>query len=416
MNNRTLIKIFLPIVILVIAGGIYSKLLSEKSNRVKPELKEKVWQLDTVKAVKQNLSPSITLYGRIESPELLKAAAPGNGIVASVKLRNGIRVKKGQQLMTMDRRDFDSALIQAKANLSDIDNQIEELRVKHQSNLAFLETERNLFKLASAEVERQLKLQKQNLSTEAALNDARSTQGTQQLAVLSRELEVNSYASQLQILKARRERDKALYDEANLAMERTDIRAPFDAIISEVSASTGDRVMEGQTLVSLYPVNSLEIRAHLPAIYLDSILQAKVMNRALFARVTNRETLGKFELIRVAGEAEASGIDVYFQANTSPEQLRPGELLPLSLTLPAENKVIAIPYQAIYGNSRIYLNIGNRLEAVEVATVGQYLSESGETKLLIRSNKIQQGDEIIVTHLPNAVTGLKIQTGKNASK
>jgi hypothetical protein len=83
----------------------------------------------------------------------------------------------------------------------------------------------------------------------------------------------------------------------------------------------------------------------------------------------------------------------------------------LSLRLPAESNVYAVPYQAIYGNSRIYLVAEQRLKAIEVITVGQARGDDGQVLVLIRSDAISPGDQISVTHLPNAVSGLKVKTG-----
>lgn len=413
MQARVKARLILPFLVLLISAAVYFSLVNSKTERPKPALSEKIWQVAVITAQQQELSPTITLYGRIESPEQLKAAAPGGGIVERVLVRNGARVLQGQQLVTLDRRDFEAALLQAEADLRDIDNQIAELKVRRLANLSSLETERNLLALADAEVERLVKLKQQNLSADTALNSARSEQGRQQLAVTSRALDVDSYQARLQILMARHDRGKAQLAQSRLAMSRSDVRAPFDAIISEVAVATGDRVSLGQLLISLFPVQALEIRAHLPINYIDSVQQAIANDTQLDASVSNRSDLGRFPVLRLAGEAEATGIDVYFAIDSIDTQLRPGELLPLSLKLPAESGVYAVPYQAIYGNSRIYVVAEERLQAIEVSSIGQTRDENGQVLVLIRSDAINPGDQISVTHLPNAVSGLKVKIDAN---
>jgi HlyD family secretion protein len=409
MIARASAKILLPFLVLLIAGVLYFSLVSSRTERERPALTEKVWQIDVIEARQQTLSPSVTLYGRIESPEQLKAAAPGGGVIEKVFVRNGARVEQGQPLVTMDRRDFVASLLQAEADLRDFDNQIAELKIRYQSNQASLETERDLLALANDEVQRLVKLKKQNLSTDTALNSARSELGRRRLEVTARELEVESYPAKLQILMARHDRGKAELDQARLAMDRSELKAPFNAIISEVEVAAGDRVLLGQMLISLFPVNNLEIRAHLPINYVKSVQLALAEGQKLDASVSNRKYLGRFPLIRLAGEAEATGIDVYFAIDAIAEQMRPGELLPLSLMLPAESGVFAVPYQAVYGNSRVYRVVENRLQALDVASIGQSSVEDGRALVLIRSSDIEPGDQIAITHLPNAVSGLKVQ-------
>ncbi len=410
MTARSQAKLVLPMLVLLVAGGIYYSLVASKTQRESPALSEKIWQIEIIEVRQQTLSPTVTLYGRIESPEQLKAAAPGGGIVDRVYVRNGARVSKGAPLVTMDKRDFSVALQQARADVRDIDSQIAELEIRNRSNRASLQTERDLMTLAEAEVERLVALKKQKLSADTALNSAHSELARRQLAVTSRELEVDSYPARLQILKARKDRSKAQYEQAKLAMDRSAVRAPFDAIISEVAVAAGDRVSLGQLLVSLFPLHALEIRAHLPINYINSVQPAIARKETLFASVVGRSDLGRFPLLRLSGEAEATGIDVYFAIDSDAVQYRPGELLALSLQLPAQSDVFAIPYQAIYGNSRIYRVDEDRLQAIDVVSIGQARTDD-QVQVLIRSDAIADGDRIVVTHLPNAVSGLKVKVG-----
>jgi len=410
MTARSQAKLVLPLLVLLLAAGIYYSLVASKTQRESPVLSEKIWQIEVIEVRRQTLSPTVTLYGRIESPEQLKAAAPGGGIIDRVYVRNGARVSKGDALVTMDRRDFSAALQQARADVRDIDSQITELEIRHRSNLASLRTERELMTLAEAEVERLIALKKQKLAADTALNSAHSELARRQLAVTSRELEVDSYPARLQILKARQDRGKAQFDQAKLAMDRSEVRAPFDGIISEVAVAAGDRVSLGQILVSLFALHALEIRAHLPVNYIDSVQSAIARKEVLFASVARRSDLGRFPLLRLSGEAEATGIDAYFAIDSDAVQYRPGELLALSLQLPVESGVFAVPYQAIYGNSRIYRVDEDRLQAIDVVSIGQARTDD-RVQVLIRSDAIADGDRIAVTHLPNAVSGLKVQIG-----
>lgn len=409
MTARSRAKLLLPMLVLLLAGAAYYSLVSSKTQRDRPVLAEKIWQIDVMTARRQALSPNLTLYGRIESPELLKSAAPGGGIIERVFVRNGATVKQGDPLVTMDRRDFNAALLQAEADLRDIDSQIAELEIRHRSNQSALQTERELASLADAEVERLVQLKKQNLSADTALNAARSELGRRQLLVTARQFEVDSYPTQSRILQARHDRNQAKLAETRLAMERSDLHAPFAAIVSEVSVAAGDRVSLGQILVSLFPLDTLEIRAHLPTSYIESVQRAIGARQILYARIANRSELDRLPMVRLAGEAEATGIDAYFSLDTAVTQFRPGELLALELELPLEDNVFAIPYQAIYGNSRIYKVDAERLVAVEVETIGQSRADDQSAQVLIRSQQINDGDLIAATHLPNAVSGLKVE-------
>ena len=413
MRARRIIKGLLPIIVIALAVAAMNYLVNSKAARKQPELREKVWQVDVIAASRQTLSPGITLYGRVESPEQLQAAAPGAGIVEQVLVRSGDTVKKSQTLVRLDRRDFESQLIQAKSEMMDIRSQSDELKIRHSSNQSSLTTEKELLQLAEDEVERMRKLKNQNLGADSVLSEARVALGRQQLSVQNRQFEVESFPARLQMLEAKQSKFSVKLKDAKLMIERSQVVAPFDAVITSAPVSVGDRVAIGQTLVSLYPVQSLEIRAHIPYRYVADIQAAISQTKIPMAQWRRQDEILSFGLKRLSGDAKPSGLDAYFDTGEASQALRPGELLSLNLSLPLENDVFAIPFQAIYGNSRIFLLRENRLVGIDVETVGQFFRADKGAQLLVRSEKINDGDAIVVTHLPNAVTGLKVRTVEN---
>lgn len=414
MTIRKLLKVLLPIVIIVVFAATARNLILGKEKKKQPELQEKVWQVDVIPSKRQSISPSITLYGRIEAPEQMQAAAPGAGIVEKVNVRNGDTALTGDLLLTLDRRDFESQLIQARSDIDEQKSQITELKLRHESNLSSLKIERELLQLTRNDVERMRKLKRQNLGSDVTLSDALSALGRQELSLHDRQLEVDSFPAKLNILESKRQHSMARFEDAKLKIERSEVIAPFNAIISSVPVSVGDRVAIGQALMSLYPLGGLEIKAHIPHHYVASIQAALHRSESLTAQFKSNNRLYRLDLLRLSGDAKATGIDAYFSTGDASQSLRPGELITLNLSLPVAHNVIAIPFQAIYGNARIYLNRDNRLVGIDVETVGQYqtTNNAGEnsSRLLIRSESITDDDVIVVTHLPNAITGLKVRT------
>ncbi len=415
MTARKLLKIILPLIAIGLSTAIAQYLINSQEQKRQPELKEKVWQVNVIQASRQSQAPNITLYGRVESPEQLQAAAPGASIVQQINVRSGDSVTKGEVLVSLDRRDFESQLIQANSEIGDLQSQISELKIRHATNLASLKTERDLLQLAENDVKRMRKLKNQNLGSDSTLSDALNTLGRQQLSFQNRQLEVDIFPSRLKMLKSRHQQFEAKYQIAKLMIERSKVVAPFDAMINSVPVSVGDRVATGQTLISLYPVQSLEIRAHIPYSHIADIQTAMTGGESIWAEIKRGAETLQFDLIRLSGDATATGIDAFFDTGTASIELRSGEFLTLTLSLPVQSNVIAIPFQAIYGNSRIYLKRDDRLVAIDVDAVGQFQTDGilGETRLLVRSDKIIDGDLIVTTHLPNAISGLKVRTVDN---
>ncbi|EDN67899.1 HlyD family secretion protein [Beggiatoa sp. PS] len=89
--------------------------------------------------------------------------------------------------------------------------------------------------------------------------------------------------------------------------------------------------------------------------------------------------------------------------------MRVGEFLTLSLNLPQQYQVVALPYEAVYGTNRIYKLVDGRMKGLTVERIGEQALPTGKSQILVRSSKLQRGDQVIVTQLPNAMEGLKVR-------
>jgi multidrug efflux pump subunit AcrA (membrane-fusion protein) len=417
MNKRLLALRLLPVLILVLSVGAYAYMKTSKPERVKPVAKEKVWTVDVLMAEKQTLSPGLTLYGRVETQEMVSAAAPGAGLIVQVQVKPGDHVRTGQKLVSMDPRDFAVANLQARADVADIQAQLDEHDLRYRANLKTVEEEKRLLELAKNEVKRVERLKSRNLSSESALSDAHEVLGRQELALISRQLEVDRYETSRQQLRARLSRARANLAQTELAIERSEVTAAFDGVVADVMVSVGDRVRESDVLVSLYSLESLEIRARIPASYQAEIQYALGNGDELSATANLSVQKKPLLLSRLAGEADPSGIDGYFRVAEDTNGLRVGNLVRIELLRPRQQDVMAVPFRSIYGNNRVFVVREGRMRAINVESVGQYENVAGENSVLIRSDRIDSGDAIIVTHLPNAVDGLKVTvTGDKAAE
>ena len=214
-------------------------LLAERS---KPVAKEKVWQVDVLAARPQTLPPTLTLFGKVETQQLVRAAAPGAGLVNEVLVKPGDRIQQGQVLVRMDRRDFSAANLQARADVADMEAQLAEHDLRYQANLKSVEEEEALLALAKKEEKRIERLKKNNLSSESALSDAREVLGRQELSLIAKQLEVDRYKTTRKQLLARLSRARARLAETELAIERSEVVAGFNGVVAEVMVAAGDQV------------------------------------------------------------------------------------------------------------------------------------------------------------------------------
>ncbi len=409
MNKRTVLRWFLPLFILALALAAGWSMMPDRASRQKPPPKEKVWQVAAIPARLQALAPRLTLYGQVESSALLKAAAPGTGVIERLLVQPGDRVHPGQLLLKMDARDFLAAQSQAKADVAEVKAQLSELVLKHQASLQALQQEQTLLKLQQQAVHRIERLKKNRLSSETALSNAYEKLGQRKLSLIAKRLEVERYTDVRRQLEARLARMQARLQLADLSLQRSRISADFDGVVAQVSVSAGERVRNGDPLLSLYALDSLRLRASIPVRYQAEIGQALGRGEKLTAQGSLSGHHIALQLIRLAGKASLGGIDGYFHIVSGGANLRLGNLLRIELLRPRQPDVIAIPFTAIYGNNRIFVLRNGRMVALDVESVGQYQGSQQQSRLLIRSPLLKPDDRIITTHLPNAVDGLKVR-------
>lgn len=407
MNKR---KIFLPVLILAVGVGGFMTL---KATRPKPPLvqaKEPVWRVQAMPARVERLSPMLKLNGRVESPDQNQAAAPGMGRVLRVWVREGQAVSKGQLLLELDPRDFQPQVDQARGQVQELDAALASEQLRHQADLDQLAQEKQLLEYAAAEVARFERLQQEQFYSQAAVDQSRSVLTRQQISVRSRQLAIADHKARMAQLKGRLAQAQANLAQAELVLQRSRIIAPFSGLVAEVTVAAGDQVNAGQVLVRLYPAAGLEVRAKLPAPLQDEFLAAFTQGQRPHATArVGGETL-HFRLTRLAGAADARGLDAFFALDKPSAALRLGELVSLSVVRSPVDGVVAVPYSALFDGNRVYRIERGRLAALEVEVVGEASQPHlSSPRLLVRSPALKDSDYLLVTHLPHAISGLKVE-------
>lgn len=400
-------KFLLPVVLLVVGVGGFAALKASKPKPPVAPPQEPVWRVEVLKAEPATLSPGLTLNGKVESPRFTKAAAPGVGRVLRVPAREGDGVRRGQVLLEMDPRDFAPKVAQARGEVDELTASIRSEELRHQADLDQLAEERRLLDFAAADVERFERLRAEKFYSQAAVDQSRTSLARQRISLRGRELAIADHKARLAQLQARLARAQANLEQAQLALARSRVEAPFDGYVAQVEVAAGDQLNTGQTLLTLYPAEGLEVRAKIPATHQDQVLARLDQHKSLpaTARVGGREVA--MRLARVAGAADTRGLDGFFLLDKADPDLRVGGLVTLRLNLTPVENAVSLPYTALYNGRRVYRVEAGRLAAVEVTVLGE---EGGtDNRLLVRGAALRPGDLIVTTHLPNAVGGLRVE-------
>ncbi len=400
---------YLPWSVLALGLLLFAVLIITRPRQPAPAVKARIWQVEAVSVNPRSLEPILTLYGQVETPALMQAAAPGKGRVWEVIVKEGQHARKGQVLMRLDSRDFEPQVIQARSDVKELEAQLEQERLRYASDLKALKHEQSLLALLKTAVARAEKLLRKNLLSAAAVDKEKVEYQRQSLAVVARQLAVNEHQAKLTQLQAKLQRAQAALATAQLALERSQVIAPFDGIVAKVEVAEGDFVQANQVLLSFYPWQKLELRARIPTPFQAEIQQALEKRIPLRAQGESAGIQFSAWLSRLSGSATAGGIDALFEISEGGERLRLGMTASLALHRPPHDNAVPLPYSALYGSDKIYKIVDGHLHPVKVKILGDYDGDQEESWLLVASSQLHSGNKVLITHLPNAAAGLPVE-------
>jgi RND family efflux transporter MFP subunit len=188
----------------------------------------------TVKTLEQVATyPQSRAVAQVVPENESRIAAEVNARIQQIPVQVGQPVRKGEVLVRLDRTQYQLGLEQAGS-------QVELLQ--------------NRFKLAQLQFEQARSLHESNFISAQALEQRRT-----ELAVLESELKIARTA----------------VSQAQLALQRTTLRAPFSGAVKERLAGEGELASPGQPLLTLVELGKTEIRARIPTQELASLQKAK---------------------------------------------------------------------------------------------------------------------------------------------
>ncbi|MFB9887102.1 efflux RND transporter periplasmic adaptor subunit, partial [Balneatrix alpica] len=401
-------KAVLPVLVIALALAAFYWLKQSKTKPPARPIQEKVWPVQSMRLQSGKYPAESDLFGAVETPAYSTLSAASSSEVVEVLALEGDSVRQGQPLIKLDERDLQLQLQQRQAELAELDARIEQEYNRHQNDLSALEREQQLVKLAQQSVERQQQLASSKVSAQVNLDEAKRALHQQQLSLLSRRQNIADHPARLAQLKAQHSRLRAQLQQTELDLARTTITAPFAGRIAKVNVSQGERVSPGTALVSLYPRDRLEVRALIADKLLAQLQPLLQQGISIEAELNSEQS--KLPLLRLASELNPSrgGVDAFF-ALPGDTQLELGRRLQLTLKLPPRQDSFAVPPQALYANSRVFIIEDSRLKGVEVRVLGEWRHPSGQRWPLVIAPELQAGQLLLTTALANAMTGLKVR-------
>jgi len=366
------------LIILLIAGGIVWWIQnSEPTAQRETATKRTPMLVETVKVQVGDYSPQLQGLGRVAAAEevMLRPRVGGEVIEISKNLEPGAMVKKGEVLARLDPADYQNALAMRQSEL-------------HQAEAD----------LAMEEGQQAVARKEYDLLQEE-LNP-------QQRALVLRE-------PQMQTAKARVESALAAVEQAQLDLDRTTLRAPFDAQVLERMINVGSQIDQGDAVAHLVGTQEYWVEATVPLTQLQWIELGSNPSEAVIRKrgvwTDGQQRVGT--VVRVIG--------------TLDEQTRLARVL-ISVNNPIGNEEAVL----LILDSIVEVTIAGREMEGVVRLDRDYLRENDtvwvmqDSKLSIRkvdvlfrdaeyayiASGLEQGDAVVRTNLSRVREGAELRT------
>ena len=391
LNPIPALKRFLGPIIVVVAGIFLAVLIVASGPKVELQTSaERVPVVDTMVARMQTVRMTVSAHGAVtpKTESSLVAEVSGRVVAVAPAMVSGGFFERGDELLQIERVDYEVALEQARANLASA-----------QSELAN----------AEKDYERARELTESDSVSQSQHDDA-----VNRLAVAGASLR----AATAQVSRAERD------------LERTRLVAPYDGRVRSERVDPGQFVNRGEAVASLYSIDFAEVRlpirdedlAFLPlSLGKTDDGSATAPEVILSSPFAGKERRWNARIVRTEGELDPETRMVNLIAQVAAPYEQRGDAPPLTVGLFVEaqilgrefDNVVILPrlsaIRASGRGDRVHIVAPDgRLEFREV----QVLRRDGETVYL--GSGVRDGEIICLTDLASATEGQRVEPASSS--
>ena len=371
---------YFPILI-VISGLIIGSLILFTGPSLEPRAPpENKPLIRTITAKSESIRLSSTAFGTVSprSENELIPEVSGSIVFMSPSLVSGGFFKKDDLLFSIEPLDYEVALEQSSAALRSAESELENAQRNH---------------------DRQINLAKKQSISESRKEEA---------------------INRLRFAESAHREANARVSLAKKNLERTKIRAPYDGRVRNEKIDLGQFVNRGQSIASIYAIDSAEIRLpvhdkELAFLDLSLFETAKSKDDAVILKATfaGEQHTWSARIARTEGELDSRTrmINVIAEIDSpySSKDSRP----PLTIGLFVEAEIlgrfiedaVVIPQSAIQGRNLVYIvNEKNRLEFKKVKILRMINDQA------VITDGLKTGDTVCISALRNAEPGMEVRT------
>jgi len=410
--------------ILPIAIGVFVVMMmaGNKKPPTKLESKETQYAVRTIVVPKVTLTPMAEGYGSVKPAQTWTAVAQVSGRIVEMhtRLRDGEILPKGSLLYRIDPIDYELSLVKAETELA-------ELEIQEKNTQSSLNLELRNLNLAEREFKRLKGLSKQgNVSISDVDNAERN--------MLASRTPVQNLRNTLALIPVQKKLLDTKIKQAQRDLSETQIYAPFNLRVANLSIEKDQYVSKGQNLFEGDSVERVEVIAQVAMSSLRNLFVGHTAIRDMSKLAANIAEFASFnpivrldmgnhiaqwqaEFVRFTDsiDAETRTIGVVVAIDKPFEKTKPGIRPPLSkgmfvqviLLGKAQAERLIIPRNSVRGGQIMLVDSDSRLKTKKVDILYNQMDIS------VVQNGLKEGQELIISDLLPAVDGMLLHTIKD---
>ena len=398
--------------------------------------------VNTIEAERFDVPPQISGFGEVTPDILLEGKSEISGKVVYVhpQLKQGAILPKDTIIIRIDENDYQLALKKAEADLVASHANLKELDINLEDTAADLKLVKQRLAISQQELKRNQNLVDKGSISQSKFDAQRSSTLQLRQEVQSLESKLATLPSQREVLKANESIAQSNVKTQERNLERTIIRLPFAARITEEFVEENQFVTQGTLLFKAQNIDRVLVNAQFPLeqfqliakgfeaeLNIREAIQEGATSESIFSR------LGLSATVTIAGNKQAkwqakverflSNLDpasrtlgITVSIDNPYKDIRPGVKPPLLEGMFTEvllkgqpRSFVVIPRDALHENELYLVGADNKL-------VRQRVTVETQGAMALIEQGVQVGTKIITSDIFPAVSGMSLDVIADISR
>ena len=422
------INIVLGTLALLVGGGGFVGLASLREEPAKREVETKVFNVEVFEVQRVDLQEIVKGFGSVvaEREVVYSAQVAGEVALVSRRLKVGEAVSgpeffpndpiletgsiqaEGEVLLMIDPEIYNERLAQTDHAVEEALAGLQTLKQQEQNNSRLLQTATRNYNTAKDDHARMERLAKDGTVTQNQLTLSQLEERRYERALIEVDNQRFLFPAQRQRLQKQLDRLQTEKKIAAINVRRTEVRAPFTGVLTEVNVEKGQYVQPGTPLYRVTQIDAVEIAVPLHPLDFAKIADLVLAGEQPQVELAENEVASSRwtgRVVRISPEADMATrtIDVFVEVENKREgqqvavPLLPGSFVQARIEGPILTDVIVVPRAAVIGNAagstRVFVERAGT--AVEVPVE---VSRRLEAQAFISSG-LTFGDRVVMTNL-----------------